>query len=99
MHQKTHFFPQRPLVAFAGNRPTADSITPPTFSSIFQAQKAVQCPEAKSVAAGLAPPFAGENAFNHIRAYVEDILLVDGGSESNFSLKNLHQSIYFYFLH
>ena len=37
---------------------------------------AVQCPEAKSIAGGLAPPFAGENAYQHISTFVEDILLV-----------------------
>jgi len=34
------------------------------------------CPEAKSIAGGLAPPFAGENAYLHVAKYVEDILLV-----------------------
>ena len=34
------------------------------------------CPEAKSIAGGLAPPFAGENAYRHVKEYVEDIILV-----------------------
>merc|ERR1712156_49637 len=42
----------------------------------LKADKALQCPEAKSVAGGLAPPFQGENAFYHVRTFVEDILLV-----------------------
>jgi len=42
----------------------------------LQAKTAVQCPEAKSIAGGLAPPFAGENAYQHISTFVEDILLV-----------------------
>ena len=29
--------------------------------------KAVKMPGAKSLAGGLAPPFAGENAFRHVR--------------------------------
>ena len=37
---------------------------------------AVQCPESKSIASGLAPPFAGENAYRHIKEFVESILLV-----------------------
>ena len=41
-----------------------------------QAGKAMACPEAKSIAGGLAPPFAGENAYLHVAKYVEDILLV-----------------------
>ena len=45
-------------------------------SHLLKADKALQCPEAKSVAGGLAPPFQGENAFYHVRAFVEDILLV-----------------------
>ncbi len=36
----------------------------------------MQCPQAKSIAGGLAPPFAGPNAFQHIKAFVEDIFLV-----------------------
>ena len=36
----------------------------------------MECPEAKSIAGGLAPPFAGENAFLHVAEYVEDIILV-----------------------
>ena len=36
-----------------------------------------KCPEAHSLAAGLAPPFAGANAFKHVKAFVEDILLVN----------------------
>lgn len=34
------------------------------------------CPEAKSIAGGLAPPFAGENSFLHVKEYVDDIILV-----------------------
>ena len=41
-----------------------------------QAGKAMACPEAKSIAGGLAPPFAGENAYRHVAKYVEDIILV-----------------------
>ena len=36
----------------------------------------MKCPEAKSIAGGLAPPFAGEFAFLHVKEYVEDIVLV-----------------------
>ena len=43
---------------------------------LFQAGEAVKCPEAHSIAAGLAPPFAGPNAFRHVKEFVEDILLV-----------------------
>lgn len=35
-----------------------------------------KCPEARSVASGLAPPFAGSNAFLHVHKYVQDIILV-----------------------
>ena len=41
-----------------------------------QAGEAMACPEAKSIAGGLAPPFAGENAYRHVAKYVEDIILV-----------------------
>jgi hypothetical protein len=41
------------------------------LSFFTQAGKAVKCPEAKSIASGLAPPFAGENAFRHIKEYVQ----------------------------
>merc|ERR1712004_61085 len=44
----------------------------------LKAGKAMACPEAKSIAGGLAPPFAGENAYLHVAKYVEDILLVTG---------------------
>ena len=36
----------------------------------------MSCPEAKSIAGGLAPPFAGKNAFLHVKEFVEDIILV-----------------------
>ena len=36
----------------------------------------VLCPEAASIASGLAPPFAGENAYRHVKEFVESILLV-----------------------
>lgn len=38
--------------------------------------KAVKMPSAKSVAAGLAPPFAGENAFKHAAKFVDGIVTV-----------------------
>jgi threonine dehydratase len=36
----------------------------------------VQCPESRSIASGLSPPFAGENAFNHIKKFVRAIILI-----------------------
>merc|ERR1712029_329913 len=42
----------------------------------MKAGKAMACPEAKSIAGGLAPPFAGENAYRHVAKYVGDIILV-----------------------
>jgi len=38
--------------------------------------KPASMPEAKSIAAGLAPPFAGANAFQHVSAYVDRVVLV-----------------------
>jgi len=38
--------------------------------------KPASMPEAKSIAAGLAPPFAGSNAFQHVSAYADDVVLV-----------------------
>ena len=43
---------------------------------LLQAGCAVECPGAHSIASGLAPPFAGKNAFNHIRKFVRGIILV-----------------------
>ena len=37
----------------------------------------MQCPGARSIASGLAPPFAGKNAFNHIQKYTRGIILVN----------------------
>ena len=36
----------------------------------------MKCPEAHSIASGLAPPFAGENAYNHVQKFVRGILLI-----------------------
>ena len=36
----------------------------------------MKCPESHSIASGLSPPFAGENAFNHIRKFVRGIILI-----------------------
>ena len=36
----------------------------------------MQCPESHSIASGLSPPFAGKNAFNHIRKFVRGIILI-----------------------
>jgi len=38
--------------------------------------QAVKMPTAKSVAAGLAPPFAGENAFKHVKQFVDEVVTV-----------------------
>jgi len=38
--------------------------------------KPASMPEAKSIAAGLAPPFAGSNAFQHVSAYADGVVLV-----------------------
>ena len=39
----------------------------------LQSGSAAQVPHAKSVAAGLAPPFAGFNAFNHVKQQVDGV--------------------------
>ena len=36
----------------------------------------MKCPEARSLASGLAPPFAGENAYNHVQKFVRGIILI-----------------------
>ena len=36
----------------------------------------MKCPEAHSIASGLAPPFAGENAYNHVQKFVRGIILI-----------------------
>ena len=47
------------------------------FKQLFcQKGHAVHCPEANSIASGLAPPFAGTNAFQHIRKFVQGIILI-----------------------
>ena len=38
--------------------------------------KAAQLPQANSIAAGLAPPFAGENCYNHVTKFVDDVITV-----------------------
>ena len=43
----------------------------------MKAGHAVKCPEARSIASGLAPPFAGENAFNHVKNFVQGIILIN----------------------
>ena len=42
----------------------------------MQNGSSAQVPHAKSVAAGLAPPFAGVNAFNHVKQHVDGVLNV-----------------------
>lgn len=44
--------------------------------SQFQRNSPAQIPSAKSIASGLAPPFAGPNAFAHVKEYCDGILLV-----------------------
>ena len=36
----------------------------------------MKCPEAHSIASGLAPPFAGENTYNHVQKFVRGIILI-----------------------
>ncbi|XP_059175865.1 L-threonine dehydratase catabolic TdcB-like isoform X2 [Physella acuta] len=47
-----------------------------TMFESFKARRPITLPEAKSVAAGLAPPYAGTICYRHCRWFVEDILLV-----------------------
>lgn len=48
----------------------------PTMYLSLQEGRAVRKGDVRSVAAGLCPPFAGENTFRHIKKYVEDVVLV-----------------------
>ena len=54
-------------------------VEPENACSMFRSLKegrAAKMPEAKSMAAGLAPPFAGENAFLHVKEFCDGIALV-----------------------
>jgi len=54
-------------------------VEPETACSMQKSLKegqAVKMPSAKSVAAGLAPPFAGENAFKHAKEFVDEVVTV-----------------------
>ncbi|XP_005111982.1 L-threonine dehydratase catabolic TdcB isoform X2 [Aplysia californica] len=50
--------------------------TAPTMYESFKTRRPVTIPHAKSVAAGLAPPYAGSLCYKHCRWFVEDVLLV-----------------------
>ncbi|CAG5120203.1 unnamed protein product [Candidula unifasciata] len=47
-----------------------------TMSESFKAKRAMSLPHVKSVAAGLAPPYAGSLCYKHCLKFVEDVLLV-----------------------
>jgi len=47
-----------------------------TMYESFQNRRPMTIPTAKSIAAGLAPPFAGSLCYKHCRWFVEDVLLV-----------------------
>lgn len=48
----------------------------PTMYLSLQKGHAVSKGDVRSVAAGLCPPFAGENTFQHVKKYVDDVVLV-----------------------
>ena len=48
----------------------------PTMYLSLQEGLAVSKGDVRSVAAGLCPPYAGENTFQHVKKYVEDVVLV-----------------------
>ena len=47
-----------------------------TMQQSVEAGRAVRDSEARSLAAGLAPPMAGENCYNHVRQFCDGILTV-----------------------
>ena len=48
----------------------------PTMHLSLREGTAVSKGDVKSVAAGLCPPYAGDNTFQHVKKYVEDVVLV-----------------------
>ncbi|XP_064633943.1 uncharacterized protein LOC135491749 [Lineus longissimus] len=48
----------------------------PTMHESFKEGYPVSIPTVKSIAAGLAPPYAGSNAFRHCQAFVDEIILI-----------------------
>ncbi|CAL1528527.1 unnamed protein product [Lymnaea stagnalis] len=48
----------------------------PTMYESFKSRRPLTLPDVKSVASGLAPPYAGTICYRHCRWFVEDILLV-----------------------
>ena len=53
-----------------------EPVTANTMYLSLQEGRAVKNGAAKSIAAGLAPPFVGENTYAHVKKFVDDVVLV-----------------------
>ena len=69
MQETLFFFPSSD---YGNDCVTIYGVEPETANTMFLSLRddgPVSLPNARSIASGLAPPFAGQNAFNHVRAF------------------------------